>query len=227
MDDRQFQQLADEVRSLKRELLNLQAGESQSERNWNYVASTATYVSATSFTVAGDHTGIFKLGTKFRCLNSTTKYGYVLSSTVAAGVTTVNLVSNTSYSLASGAITDVRLSYANPPDFPVWINYTPTITTVSGAFTTVSASGTFGVTVKLCYVVLIITITTNGTAVGCKASTPINTSGVEIIAGRESAVTGDLLQGIVNSHVVSIYDYSGAYINADGLTIYMSGAYRI
>ena len=128
MDDRQYQQIADEIRRLSREVEVLRGGENQSERNWNYVASTATYASATSFTVSGDHTGIFKLGAKFRCLNSTVKYGYVLSSSYSAPNTTVNLVSNTSHALANAAITDVRLSYADPPDFPAYLNWTSTPT---------------------------------------------------------------------------------------------------
>ncbi|MHB0967794.1 MAG: hypothetical protein ACYC36_15195, partial [Bellilinea sp.] len=54
--------------------------------------------------------------------------GYVLSSSYSAPNTTVNLVTNASYSLADGAITDVSISYGSPPDFPQWLSWTPTYT---------------------------------------------------------------------------------------------------
>jgi hypothetical protein len=84
-----------------------------------------TYVSATSFTLEGDWTSFLKLGTKFRCTNTTLKYGYILSSSYSSGtgLTTVNLVANTSYALASAAITGAYISYANPPDHPVALDF--------------------------------------------------------------------------------------------------------
>ena len=88
-------------------------------------------VSATSFTVEGNHTALLKIGAKFRCTNGgATKYGYVLSSSYSAGTgrTTVKLVPNDSYSLAAGTLTQVYVSYANPPDFPAWFDYFATST---------------------------------------------------------------------------------------------------
>ena len=102
------------------------------ELGWIDLGLSATYVSATSFTVSGDYTAYFKLGTKIRLVNSTTKYGYVLSSSYASPNTTVNLVSNTTHTLAAGAITDLRLSYGNPPDFPDWLGYPATVTYYGG-----------------------------------------------------------------------------------------------
>ncbi|MHB0922614.1 MAG: hypothetical protein ACYC3H_01440 [Bellilinea sp.] len=95
---------------------------------WLPIPGTVTYVSATSFTISGDLTAIFKLGVKVKLVNSTTKYGYVLSSSYSAPNTTVNLVPNASYSLAAGTITDLKVSYTNPPDFPSALTWTPTFT---------------------------------------------------------------------------------------------------
>ncbi|MFA5836169.1 MAG: hypothetical protein WC837_04350 [Bellilinea sp.] len=99
---------------------------------WLDFGLSGTYVSPTSFTLVGDFTAYFKIGTKFRCVNSTTKFGYILSSSYTAPNTTVNLVPNTSFSLANAAITGIRISYANPPDFPGYLNYTPTVTYAGG-----------------------------------------------------------------------------------------------
>lgn len=106
---------------------------------WVAVPGTVTYVSATSFTISGDLTAIFKLGVKVRLVNSTTKYGYVLGSTYSSPNTTVNLVPNSSYSLISAAITGLKVSYAAPPDFPEWFNYVPTLTNLTLGSGTISA----------------------------------------------------------------------------------------
>ncbi len=114
---------------------------------WINLGLSATYVSATSFTVPGDYTAYFKLGAKIRLVNSTTKYGYVLSSSYSAPNTTVNLVANTSHALASAAITDLRLSYANPPDFPAYLTWTPTVTYSGGTTdpTSLTVTATFAI----------------------------------------------------------------------------------
>lgn len=96
---------------------------------------TCTYVSATSFTLAGDWTAKLKLGVFWSGYNGSQKYGYVLSSTYSAGtgLTTVNLVANTSYSLANATITGSKFAYSPPPDFPGWLSYTPIWTAYSGS----------------------------------------------------------------------------------------------
>lgn len=96
---------------------------------WTPIFKTAAYVNATSFTIAGiDLTAYLTIGVKVKLTNATVKYGYVSSSSYSAGtgLTTVNLVANTSYALAGGEISDVYISFANPPDFPGAFGYTPT-----------------------------------------------------------------------------------------------------
>ncbi|MFZ2470647.1 MAG: hypothetical protein WAW52_01770 [Methanothrix sp.] len=94
-----------------------------SMEGWYRFWNTATYVSPTSFSLPGDFTAFFKIGVKIRVSNSGIKYGHCLSSSLAGGITTVNLVQNTSFSLANAAITNIDISYGNPPDFPYWFNY--------------------------------------------------------------------------------------------------------
>ena len=130
MDDDRLIELAGRIAGLERSIERLQTIEigSGTWTSWTPITAAATYVSASSFTLVGDHTAYLKLGTKVKLTNSTVKYGYVLSSSYSSPNTTVNLVPNSSYSLASGTITGVNISYANPPDFPVWLNFTSTIT---------------------------------------------------------------------------------------------------
>jgi hypothetical protein len=192
---------------------------------WFDLGLSGTYVSATSFTLVGDFTAYFKIGTKFRCTNSTTKYGYVLSSSYAAPNTTINLVPNTSYSLANAAITDIKISYASPPDFPNLLAYTPTLSAQSGSFTNATVSGYFSITDRKCHVEITITIVTNGTASGITATTPVGFSSITIFAGRENQTTGIMLHGIGYNNFINIFNYAGANINADNLTIYINGEY--
>ena len=194
---------------------------------WLDLGLTGTYVGATSFTMSGDYTAYFKPYAKFKCVNSTTKFGYVLSSSYAAPNTTVNLVPNTSYSLANAAITDIKISYASPPDFPNLLAYTPTLSARSGSFTNATVSGNFSITDRKCHVEITITIVTNGTASGIIATTPVDFSSITIFAGRENQTTGILLQGIGYNNFINIFNYAGADINADNLTIYINGEYPI
>jgi len=191
------------------------------------VAPAGTYVSATSLTIPGDVTALFKLGTKVRLINSTTKYGYVLSSSYSSPNTTIYLVPNTSSSLANAAITNIDVSYGNPPDFPAAFTYAPTVYPTTGAFTTISASGEFSLTDRLCYLKVTITITTNGTASGLFCTVPINNVNTTILVGRENQATGAMLQGYLTSNAIGILTYANGNVNGDGRTIHMSGAYRI
>jgi hypothetical protein len=192
---------------------------------------TCTYVSATSFTLTGDWTTKLKLGVYWGGYNGSQKYGYVLSSTYSAGtgLTTVNLVANTSYSLANAAITGSKFAYSPPPDFKNWMSYAAVLYVDSGTFTSASATGKFKVHGKTCEVALSASVVTNGTAVGLKISVPFTSAGVFIFNGRENQITGVTLQGILSngSDRISIYNYAGSNINANGVTVYMNGFFEI
>lgn len=90
---------------------------------WLRFRETCTYASATSFTIPGNYSTYFTLGTKVRLYNNSTKYGYVLSSSYSSPNTTVNLVENTTFSLVDTGVSNVCISYANPYDFPGYFSY--------------------------------------------------------------------------------------------------------
>lgn len=81
-----------------------------------YTASTFAYLTASSFSVAGDQTGIFQVNRRVRTTNTGgTAYGNVLTSTYSAPNTTVTL-QNTSGTLDAGlsAVYYGLLSVTNP-----------------------------------------------------------------------------------------------------------------
>ena len=110
----------------------------------------------------------------------------------------------------------------------VWQNWTPVPTAEAGTLTTVSASGKYAKIGKVVAVQLVITITTNGTGSGAiRSNLPINNDFVTIITGRETNATGKLLQGLINSNAINIYNYDNTYPGGDGHTLYMTGIYSI
>lgn len=57
---------------------------------WIASGFTPTYISATSFSVAGDQTGTFQIGRRIKAtLSGSTRYGRISSSSFGAGITTV------------------------------------------------------------------------------------------------------------------------------------------
>lgn len=89
-----------------------------------------------TFTIAGgDFTAIFRKYTRVKYNDGAVEYGVVLSSSHAAGTTTVNLMPNTNYSMAATTITGKYVSYVQKPNgFPDKFDWTssPTITLGSG-----------------------------------------------------------------------------------------------
>src|SRR5574337_227963 len=83
---------------------------------WWSAAQTWTYASATTFTVSGDVTAKYTIGTKLRLKQGGAyKYFYVIGATYSAPNTTVTVTGGSDYSLANAAITDGYLSYAETP----------------------------------------------------------------------------------------------------------------
>jgi len=94
---------------------------------WVNFSGTCTYVSANSFTVAGDYTALFKRSLKLRIKQTTNKYFQVVSSSYSAPNTTVVITGGGDYSLANAAITDPYYSNEETPnDFPSTFAWTPT-----------------------------------------------------------------------------------------------------
>lgn len=114
---------------------------------WISPGETWTYASATQFTVPGDRTAVYKVGTKLKCTNnSIVKYFTVLSSSYSAPNTTVVITGGNDYSLANAAISSNFYSYAeNPQGFPGLFNWTPTFISTGATFTYNIQSGTFSI----------------------------------------------------------------------------------
>jgi hypothetical protein len=90
---------------------------------WVVYSAAPTYISATSFSLAGDQTNIFQIGRRLKSTNSGgTVYSTVSDSSFAAGVTTVTVI-NTSGVLDSGLsqVSYGLLSAINPstPDIGI------------------------------------------------------------------------------------------------------------
>lgn len=89
---------------------------------WIPVSDTFVYVSASSFKITGaDRTSIYTKGTRVKFTQTTAKYAVVVSSSFAAGDTTVTILVNTDYTIANVAITSPYYSYVvNPQGYPNW-----------------------------------------------------------------------------------------------------------
>lgn len=113
-------------------------------------------------------------------------------------------------------------------DNSVWTSYTPSVTTSSGSFTTVSASGVYKRIGRTVFFSVVVHITTNGTAVGVTVANPINSNGVSASAyGRETAVGGKMLQAVINTTNTNIYNYDNTNPNVNGSNLVVSGFYAV
>jgi hypothetical protein len=127
----------------------------------------------------------------------------------------------------------VGISTGSETDFDntAWLTYTPVITAIAGAFTSVSATGRYKQIGKVVYVYIKITITTNGTAATYVLATlPVAAiaaaTATPVICGRATSISGKMLQGIIAGTTVSILNYDGTYPGATGEALVVSGAYE-
>jgi hypothetical protein len=112
-----------------------------------------------------------------------------------------------------------------------WTSWTPTITSGSGTFTSVSSQGYWIQIGKVVHFSLIITITTNGTAatnVKCPLPTEAKRIGTPIY-GRETATTGKSLNGQIDlsTSVFQILNYDNSYPGGNGYTLNVAGTYEV
>jgi hypothetical protein len=118
---------------------------------WYEVSETWTRTGNHTFTVSGDLTERYRKGTKVRYKDGGAyEYGVIGASSFGGGVTTVALITNTSYAMAAATITATAVSYMEAPvGFPSKFDYTPsyggsasmTYGTVTTHFAWWSASG--------------------------------------------------------------------------------------
>ena len=110
-----------------------------------------------------------------------------------------------------------------------WTAYVPTITSGTGAFTTVSATGRYLQIGKTVFVQITITDTTNGTAAtSTKATLPVAASGAIFVLAGRNQTSGSILQGNIAADVDNVYirDDDNAYSGADGQVLAVSGIYE-
>jgi hypothetical protein len=184
---------------------------------WIAHSNTWTRTGNHTFTVSGDMTLYYRKGTKIRYKDGGGyEYGVIKSSTVAAGTTTVTLITNSDYAMAAATITDKYISYVeNPEGFPSAFNYTATVTPSTGAITSYTINlAAWTVTRGRLTVDFNFTITNNGTGGGyLKVSWPIAATAANIGSGVEVAVTGSLLNNYANTGLgcFTLTTYANAY----------------
>lgn len=114
------------------------------DRDWIAVSATWTRTGDHAFTVSDDVTSTYTKGRKVRYKDGGSyEYGVIASSSYSAPNTTVTLITNSSYAMASATITDTYLSDAqNPSGWPDWFNFSPTWA-ASGSMTFTSVTTSF------------------------------------------------------------------------------------
>ena len=110
-----------------------------------------------------------------------------------------------------------------------WTTYTPTVSANSGTVTSYTSTGTFKQMGKTVFVQIQVTITNAGTAGGnINASLPVAapTTPTQIITGRESALTGNTLNGVISGSNVAIVYYNNTFPGATGAVLNIGGTYQ-
>lgn len=128
--------------------------------------------------------------------------------------------------------TGLDINWVGNAGFSGWKAYTPAVTSATGAFTTVAATGSYLKMGKTVEVRIAITVTTNGTAatsvIATLPFTAETTVEPHIWAGRETVASGVMLQGVIDpaATAVSIFQYDNTFRGASGDTLVVSGAYE-
>ncbi|BEQ12904.1 putative tail fiber protein [Pseudomonas phage Ep4] len=113
-----------------------------------------------------------------------------------------------------------------------WTTYTPVITPNSGTYTNASATGRYMVAFGICYVQIVLSVTTKGTGTFPTVSLPVAAlSGCanHVIPCRENAVNLKMGQGKILASLTGLQltAYDSTELTADGAAIYVNGSYPI
>jgi hypothetical protein len=112
-------------------------------------------------------------------------------------------------------------------DESAWTAYTPVISAFSGTFTTSSATGRFHKIGKTVFLYVVVSITTNGSGAGYVIATiPFAANIAAIIPGRENAVTGKMIYGLLSGTAMIILQYDNTYPAGNGYQLVLSGSYE-
>lgn len=184
---------------------------------------------AAQFTVPGDQTATFGKGLKLKFTQTSVKYGYVKSSSHAAGTTTVTLMENMDYQMVIAAITLNKFSFGAPGDFPKEFAYLNPFIPTTGAPTTIVPLGKFTMFGGQVRAHMDTTLTNIGTCVSYLFSLPIaalnsNVNG----SGNEIAAAGHMVSirpYTTNSALVYPFKYDGTFLITNGYRIAASVVY--
>jgi hypothetical protein len=155
---------------------------------WIPSSDTWTYASASTFTVSGDKTAIYKKGTKLKFTQTSVKYAVVVSSSYSAPNTTVTILVNTSYTIANASITSPYYTYVeNPQGWPGTFTWSPTWTNLT------VGNGTLVATIRIDGTLLkgninLVWGSTSSIAGAVQFDTPVAASGYGAGAGAYSAI---------------------------------------
>lgn len=165
--------------------------------------NTWTGLGTSSFTIDADMTSILEPGDPIKMVQSaTTKYFYVNSVAYSSVVSTVTVVLNADYTLASGAITTGYYSHQQTPDgFPDWFNFTTTY--VGFSANPVPSTIRYKIDGRLCTVQIY--ATTNGTsnATAFNISLPVTSKNLSAGANGVGPWTGASSLCVNNGSVVA------------------------
>lgn len=172
-----------------------------SSDGWTSAATTWTYASASTFTVSGDVTTVYRTGTRLKFTQTTVKYAVVVSSSYSAPNTTVTIAVNTDYTIANAAISSNYYSYElSPAGYPTYFNFTPTWTALTAG---------------------------NGTTVARYALEGKKVRGeVSFTFGTTSSVSGQIKMNlpVTSSNVFNYQPLGGAGLVDAGVSLYMGEA---
>ena len=108
-----------------------------------------------------------------------------------------------------------------------WVSYTPTVTAQTGAIAAATASMRFREIGRTVMIQVQVTITNAGTATGVLFVTlPKAALGTQMIMGRENAINGGALSGVINGSTLSVLYYNNTSPIATGAQLNLGGSYE-
>jgi hypothetical protein len=162
-------------------------------------------------------------------------YGGALPNTIGLTTTTVpsGRISNNVFAgnptNETGLQSAAQLFTSDNTGIDNWKNYTPTVSAVSGTFTSVSSSGKYQISGNTIIFEASIQIFTNGTANGGVIVQLPKPSKTQMIGnGRADIISGKMLQVVAGSGegTARIYNYDTTYPAASGETLFVTGTYE-